>query len=219
MIKPDDTALIDSAAGGVGLILTQLIKLLDGRVIGRVSTESKAEIARAAGAGHVLVTDGELFARDVVRFTSGNGVHVLYDGAGADTFRQSLASLSTHDVLAYYGQTIRRMPRSICSIFRIASRLTDPRVHDHVRTRDALLAPSRQLFDWAQAGQLKINTGHHYALADAAQAHRDLAGRRTTGKMLLLPCSFTICQFQFVCFARDADRCQTLHCRHPLQHG
>jgi NADPH2:quinone reductase len=110
MIKPGDTALVDSAAGGVGLILTKLIKLLGGRVIGRVSTESKAEIARAAGADHVLVTDGESFASDVVRFTSGNGIHVVYDGAGADTFRQSLASLSAHVVLAYYGQTIRRMP-------------------------------------------------------------------------------------------------------------
>jgi len=187
VIKPGDTAFVHSAAGGVGLILTQLIKLLGGRVIGRVSTESKAEIVRAAGADYVIVANGESFANEVMRLTSGNGVHVVYDGAGADTFPHSLASLRPHGVLAYYGQTIKRMPPIDLLDLPNSVHVTYPRVHDHVRTREALLARSGQLFDWVQAGQLKINIGHRYALTYASQAHRDLAGRRTTGKVLLLP--------------------------------
>ncbi|RPJ84720.1 MAG: quinone oxidoreductase [Acidobacteria bacterium] len=139
-IKRGDIALVHSAAGGVGLMLTQIIKLLGGKVIGRVSNESKAEIARAAGADHVIVESGGAFADEVRRLTNGEGVHVTY-----------------------------------------------PRVHHHVLTREALLTRSRQLFDWVESGQLKVNVGKRYPLANAAQAHIDITSRRTTGKLLLIP--------------------------------
>jgi NADPH2:quinone reductase len=187
MIKPGDIVLVHSAAGGVGLILTQIIKILGGKVIGRVSTESKAEIARAAGADQVIVESGGTFAEKVLRLTNGDGVQVVYDGAGAETFHDSLASLSPHGVLAYYGQTIKRLPPIDLLDLPNSVHVTYPQVHDHVRTRNALLRRSQQLFDWVESGQLKINIGHRYPLADAAQAHTDLGGRRTTGKLLLLP--------------------------------
>jgi NADPH2:quinone reductase len=185
-IRPGDIALVHSAAGGVGLILTQIVKILGGKVIGRVSTESKAEIALAAGANHVIVERGGVFAEKVMRLTDGKGVQVVYDGAGGDTFHDSLASLSPHGVLAYYGQIIKRLPPIDLLDLPNSVHVTYPQVHDHVRIRDALLRRSQQLFDWVESGQLKINIGHRYPLADTAQAHTDLSARRTTGKLLLL---------------------------------
>lgn len=186
-IKRGDIALVHSAAGGVGLMLTQIIKLLGGQVIGRVSNERKAEIARAAGADHVIVESGGAFADEVRRLTNGEGVHVVYDGAGADTFQGSLDSLRYHGVLAYYGQTIKRLPPIDLLELPRSVHVTYPRVHHHVLTREALLTRSRQLFDWVESGQLKVNIGQRYPLADAAQAHIDITSRRRTGKLLLIP--------------------------------
>jgi NADPH2:quinone reductase len=185
-IKPGDIALVHSAAGGLGLILTQLIKILGGKVIGRVSTEEKAEIARNAGADHVIVESGGSFAKEVLRLTNNEGVHVVYDGAGADTFQDSLASLRYHGVLAYYGQTIKRLPPIDLLDLPKSVLVTYPSVVDHARTHEALLARAGQLFDWVRKGQLTIHISHHYPLADAAQAHADLEARKTTGKLLLL---------------------------------
>jgi NADPH:quinone reductase len=186
-IKPGDTALVHSAAGGVGLLLTQMIKLLGGNVIGRVSSLDKVEIAKAAGADEVIISRTGEFADEVLRITGGEGVHVVYDGAGADTFWGSIASLRYHGVLAYYGLLIKHLepidlldlPKSILVTF--------PVVHHHVRTHEALVMRSKQLFDWVRDGKLKVHIGGHYALADAAQAHRDIQSRRTTGKLLLQP--------------------------------
>jgi NADPH2:quinone reductase len=186
-IEPGDIALVHAAAGGVGLLLTQMIKLLGGTVIGRVSTASKVEVARAAGADHVIVESGGTFAEQVMRLTDGEGVHVVYDGGGAETFAHSLGSLRYHGVLAYFGAVLgglapidlANLPRSVL--------VTYPTVGDHVRSREALLSRSQQLFTWVESGQLKVSIGHRYKLADAAQAHRDIASRRTTGKLLLIP--------------------------------
>jgi NADPH2:quinone reductase len=109
-IKPGDTALVHSAAGGVGLLLTQMIRILGGNLIGRVSSRDKAEIAKSAGADEVIVSGTGEFADEVLRLTGGEGVHVAYDGAGADTFHGSLASLRYHGVLAYYGLLIKHLP-------------------------------------------------------------------------------------------------------------
>jgi NADPH2:quinone reductase len=186
-VKPGDTALIHAAAGGVGLMLTQMVRLLGGNVIARVSTESKADIARAAGAQQVIVEHEGKFAAAVLELTGGLGVNVVYDGSGAATFDDSLASLGRHGVLTYYGPAlgspkpidIATLPRSILVGF--------PTFADHVPTREALLSVTSQLFDWVRRGELKVNIGHRYRLADAAQSHHDLASRRTTGKLLLLP--------------------------------
>jgi NADPH2:quinone reductase len=186
-IKPGDWALVHSAAGGLGLMLTQMIKILGGKVIGRVSTIEKIAIARAAGADEVIVSADGNFADDVRRLTGGSGVRVVNDGAGAETFAGSVASLDYHGVLAYYGQTIKRqapidlldLPRSILVSY--------PSVIHHVRTREALLKWSGRLFDWLLADQLKVRISQRYPLAQAAQAHRDIQSRSTTGKLLLIP--------------------------------
>jgi NADPH2:quinone reductase len=186
-VKPGDTALIHAAAGGVGLMLTQMVRLLGGNVIARVSAQSKADIARAAGAQHVIVENEGKFAAAVIELTNGLGVNVVYDGSGAATFDDSLASLGRHGVLTYYGPglgspkpiDIATLPRSVLVGF--------PTFADHIPTREALLSVTSQLFDWVRRGELKVNIGQRYRLADAAQAHDDLASRRTTGKLLLLP--------------------------------
>lgn len=186
-IKPGDTALVHSAAGGVGLMLTQMIRLLGGRVIGRVSSPDKIEIAKAAGAEEVIVSATGDFADEVLRLTGGEGVHVVYDGAGADTFWGSVAALRHHGVLAYYGLLIKHLPPIDLTTLPKSVLVSYPTVQDHVRTRAALLARSNQLFDWVRQGKLSVRIGGRYTLANAAQAHRDIESRRTTGKLLLLP--------------------------------
>jgi NADPH2:quinone reductase len=186
-IKPGDTALVHSAAGGVGLMLTQMIRLLGGRVIGRVSSPDKIEIAKAAGADEVIVSATGDFADEVLRLTGGEGVHVVYDGAGADTFWGSVAALRHHGVLAYYGLLIKHLPPIDLTTLPKSVLVSYPTVQDHVRTRAALLARSNQLFDWVRQGKLSVRIGGRYTLANAAQAHRDIESRRTTGKLLLLP--------------------------------
>ncbi|WP_029625529.1 quinone oxidoreductase family protein [Sphingomonas sp. PAMC 26605] len=185
-IRPGDVALVHAAAGGVGLMLVQIIKLLGGTVIGRVSTEAKAAVAKAAGADHVIVGNDN-FADEVLRLTDGEGVHVVYDGAGGDTFQGSLHSLRYHGVLVCFGPLMGRMPLIDVYTLPKSILITYATVGDHVRTRDALLERSAKLFDWVAAGKLKVTIGHRYPLADAAQAHSDLMGRRTTGKLLLVP--------------------------------
>jgi len=185
-IKPGDVALVHSSAGGLGLILTQLIKILGGKVIGRVSTEEKVEIAKKAGADHVIVESGGNFAKEVLHLTDDEGVHVVYDGAGAYTFHDSLTSLRYHGVLAYYGQAIKRLPPTDLLDLPKSVLVTYPSVMHHVRTHETLLARTEQLFDWVRKGQLNIHIGRRYPLADAARAHADLEARKTTGKLLLL---------------------------------
>lgn len=185
-IGPGDTALVQSAAGGVGLMLTQIIKILGGRVIGRVSSADKVEAARAAGADHVLVgTDG--VADRVLELTGGRGVQVAYDGAGADTFQDSLRSLDYHGVLAYYGQTIKKLPPIDLLTLPKSVLVSYPVVMDLVRTREALLQYSGELFAWVREGRLKVAIGGRYPLAEAARAHADIESRRTVGKLLLVP--------------------------------
>jgi NADPH2:quinone reductase len=187
VVKPGDVALVHSAAGGVGLLLTQMIKLLGGNVIGRVSNPDKIEIARAAGADEVIISGSGDFADDVLRLTGGEGAHVVYDGAGADTFWGSVASLRHHGVLAYYGLLIKHLEPFDITDLPKSIHVTYPTVMDHVRTHEALLTRSNQLFDWVRDGKLKVRIGGRYRLADAAQAHRDIQSRGTTGKLLLLP--------------------------------
>ncbi|WP_030371212.1 quinone oxidoreductase family protein [Streptomyces rimosus] len=185
-VGPGDTAVVHAAAGGVGLLLTQMIKARGGRVIGLVSREEKAALAREAGADHVLVSSGGGFEEKVRELTGGEGAHVVYDGGGAATFRSSQLALRPHGVLAYYGPfmgvpylTPTDLPNSIL--------LTYPVVHHHVPTRDALVQRSGEVFDMIRKGQVTPRIGGRYALSDAAQAHADLASRRTTGKLLLVP--------------------------------
>jgi len=184
-VKPGDVALVHAASGGVGLLLTQMIKLLGGEVIARVSSEAKVSLAREAGADHVLVGRGDEIGDKVRAITSGRGVDVVYDGTGAESFRTSLDLVDYHGTLALFGPLMEPLPPIDPFSIPKSIKITYPVVMHHVRTRDALLARSRQLFDWMRSGQLRLHVGQSYPLAAAADAHRDIESRRSTGKLLL----------------------------------
>lgn len=186
-VQPGDIALVHAAAGGVGQLLTQIIKLRGGTVIGRVSSVDKIAAAREAGADHVIVeTDGH-FAEEAIRLSGGEGVHVVYDGSGPKTFQGSLDALRPSGTFAWFGPVlggpgpidIMSLPRSI--------KLGYPSFAHHVRTPELLRTRTAQLFDWLATGHLRIHIGGEYPLEAAAQAHADLESRATTGKLLLIP--------------------------------
>jgi NADPH:quinone reductase len=178
-VQPGDVTLVHAAAGGLGQILTQLIKLRGGVVIGLVSREDKAGAAREAGADPVLVSTGDQFIKEVLELTGGEGVHAVYDGGGGTTFRASMRVTRRHGTVLYYGAFIGQVP--------VVSMRELPIFRDHIPTREALLAHSAEIFTLIETGQLKVSIGNRYPLADAAQAHLDLESRTTTGKLLLLP--------------------------------
>lgn len=185
-VQPGEIALVHAAAGGMGLLLTQIIKLRGGRVIGRVSHANKVAIARDAGADHVIVDRDGRFAEEAIRLSDGEGVHVVYDGSGPSTFQGSLDALRRCGTLCWYGPVlggpgkldIMSLPRSIKLGYAVFS--------DHVHTPQLLRARATRLFDWIATGQLKVRIGGTYPLVQAAQAHADMESRATTGKLLLL---------------------------------
>jgi len=186
-VQPGDVAFVHAAAGGLGLLLTQIVKLRGGQVIGRVSSDEKVAAANEAGADHVIVDAEGRFAEEVLRLTDGEGVHVVYDGSGPKTFQGSLDVLRRSGVFCWYGPVlggpgpldIMSLPKSIKIGYAVYS--------DHIPTPALLLSHTAQLFDWITSGQLKIRIGGEYPLADAAQAHADMESRTTTGKLLLVP--------------------------------
>jgi NADPH2:quinone reductase len=186
-VQPGDVALVHAAAGGVGLMLTQIIKLRGGHVIGRVSHEDKVAAAKQAGADHVIVDTEGQFAEETIRLSGGEGVHVVYDGSGPKTFQASVASLRRCGTFCWYGPVlggpgpldIMSLPKSI--------KIGYARFVDHVHTPTLLRAHTAQLFDWIASGDLKVMIGDTYPLAEAARAHADVESRATTGKLLLIP--------------------------------
>ncbi|MGZ4558298.1 MAG: quinone oxidoreductase family protein [Mycobacteriaceae bacterium] len=187
-VERGDTVLVHAGAGGVGLLLTQMARNAGAAVISTVSTDAKEELSRAAGATHVLRYTEDIAAR-VRELTGGEGVAAAYDGVGADTFDASLASLRIRGTLALFGAASGPVPpvdpqrlNSAGSVF-----LTRPTLVHHLRTRDELLWRAGAVFDALAQGTLRIRIGGQYALADAAQAHRDLQSRATTGSLVLLP--------------------------------
>jgi NADPH2:quinone reductase len=186
-VRQGDIALVHAAAGGVGLLLTQIIKLRGGQVIGRVSSEDKSSIAKSVGADHVIVDTEGKFADTVMRITGGEGVHVVYDGSGPKTFQGSLDSLRRAGTFCWFGPVlggpgpldIMSLPRSI--------KIGYATFFDHVHTPELLLARSSRLFEWIEHGKLRVNIGGVYSLADARRAHEDMESRKTTGKLLLVP--------------------------------
>ncbi|QKR99305.1 quinone oxidoreductase [Sphingomonas sp. CL5.1] len=186
-VQAGDIALIHAAAGGVGLLLTQIVKLRGGHVIGRVSSADKAAVAREAGADHVIVDTEGRFAEEAIRLSGGEGVHVVYDGSGPTTFQGSLDALRPMGTFAWYGPVlggpgpidIMSLPKSIRIGYAVFSH--------HIRTPELLRARSARLFDWIIDGKLKVHIGGEYPLADAARAHADMESRATTGKLLLVP--------------------------------
>jgi NADPH2:quinone reductase len=188
-VGPGDVVVVHAAAGGVGLLLTQIVKLRGGRVIGTVSSEAKAELARAAGADEVIDYSTGDFANTVREMTDGRGAAVVYDGVGRDTFDGSLAALRRRGMLALFGAASGPVPPVDLQILNRHGSLfvTRPKLNDYTASREELLERSAELFSWVGAGKLDVHIGGRYPLADAARAHADLEGRRTTGKLLLLP--------------------------------
>jgi NADPH2:quinone reductase len=186
-VQPEDVALVHAGAGGLGLLLTQIIKLRGGRVIGRVSSKDKVVIAKDAGTDHVIVDTEGKFASEVIRVSGGEGVHVVYDGSGPVTFQASLDSLRRCGTFCWYGPVlggpgpldIMSLPRSI--------KIGYANFADHVYTPTLLQAHSAQLFDWIARGVLKVRIGGAYPLAEASRAHADMEARATAGKLLLIP--------------------------------
>ena len=185
-LNSGDTALVHSGAGGVGLLLIQMAKMAGAQVITTVSTDGKAEIAKGAGADHaILYAD---FAAEVMKFTNDKGVEVVYDAVGADTFEGSVASLAPRGLLALYGQASGPVPPIALSVLNPKSLfLTRPSLGSYTATRAELDQRAGELLGWVASGKLNIKVLGRYALKDAADAHRDLQGRLTSGKLLLIP--------------------------------
>jgi NADPH2:quinone reductase len=185
-VQPGDTVLIHAAAGGVGLLLTQLAKARGARVIGTVSTDDKEALAREAGADEILRYEG--FTAEVRRLTDGHGVAVVYDGVGASTFEGSLTSLRPRGLLALFGQSSGVVPPF--DLGRLAANgslfITRPTIGHYIATPDELRWRADAVYGALLDGSLSLRIGGRYALADAAQAHRDLQARQTTGKLVLL---------------------------------
>lgn len=188
-VQPGDTLLIHAAAGGVGLIVCQWAKALGATVIGTVGSDAKAELARAHGCDHTIVYTREKFADRVREITGGEGLPVVYDSIGKDTFMDSLACLRPLGMMVNFGSASGPVPPfDIGVLARMGSLfLTRPTLFTYAAKRHDLLAMAGELFDVVASGKVKIDINQRYALADAAQAHRDLEGRRTTGSTILLP--------------------------------
>ncbi len=188
-IAAGDTVLVHAAAGGVGLLLVQLAKARGGRVIGTVSTEEKAELARAAGADEVIRYTEVDFVERTRALTDGAGVHAVYDGVGKTTFDGSLSVLRRRGVLALFGAASGPVepvdPQRLNAAGSVF--LTRPKLGDHLATPQELRSRAGELFEGIAAKTLDVRVGGRYPLAEARRAHEDLEGRRTTAKLLLLP--------------------------------
>ncbi|MBW7901844.1 MAG: quinone oxidoreductase [Rhodocyclaceae bacterium] len=188
-VQPGDAVLIHAAAGGVGLIACQWAKALGASVIGTTSTPAKAELARAHGADHVILYGQEDVAKRVRELTGGEGVAVVYDGVGKDTFAGSLDSLRLRGTLVSFGNASGPVPPFDPLLLSQKGSLfiTRPTLAHHTAKREELAELGGELFDRVVSGQVRIEVNQTYALPDAARAHVDLEARRTTGSTVLLP--------------------------------
>jgi NADPH2:quinone reductase len=188
-LRPGDSCLVHACAGGVGQLLCQIAKLRGAHVFATVSTEEKAQLARECGADEVILYTRQDFEAEVKRATAGRGVQVVYDGVGRTTFDKSLACLVPRGLMALFGQSSGAVPP--IDPGRLAAHgslfLTRPTLFHYIATRDELTARAGDLFGWLAAGKLQLRIGAELPLRDAAEAHRALEGRQTTGKVLLIP--------------------------------
>ena len=188
-LQEGQTALVHAAAGGVGLLLCQMAKMRGATVIGTVSTEEKAELARGAGADEVILYTEQDFVEETNRITGGEGVDVVYDSVGKTTFDGSLDCLRTRGYMVLFGQSSGPVPPLEIQTLNQKGGLflTRPSLVQYTVTREELLWRAESLFSWIGQNNLEVRIGGAYALSDAAQAHEDLEGRKTTGKLILLP--------------------------------
>ena len=188
-VKPGDTVLFHAAAGGVGLIAMQWLKLLGATVIGTVGSEEKAALAKSYGCDHTILYKQEDFVARTRELTHGKGVNVVYDSIGKDTFMQSLDCIKPRGMMVTYGNASGPVPPIDVGILGVKGslKLTRPTVMTYAHDRSLLEPMSSELFDKVMSGKIKIEINQKYALQDAAQAHRDLENRQTTGSTIFLP--------------------------------
>jgi NADPH2:quinone reductase len=187
--KAGDTILWHAAAGGIGLIACQWARALGVNLIGTVSTEEKAALAREHGAAHAIVYTKEDFVARVNEITGGKKVPVVYDSVGKDTFAKSLDCLQVRGLMVSFGNSSGAVPPTDLGILAAKGSLyvTRPSLMGYVSKRDELLASAKELFEVVSSGKVKVGPRQSYALKDAQQAHRDLEGRKTTGSTILVP--------------------------------
>ena len=187
-LNTGDTALVHAAAGGVGLLLIQMAKMLGARVLGTVSTAEKAQLAKDAGADEVIRYTQTDFEAEVKRLTDGRGVDVVYDSVAKTTFDKSLNCLRPRGYLALFGQSSGPVPPLDLSRLSGGSLfVTRPGLAHHAASREELMGRAGDLFEWIASGALKLRIDRTFPLQDAAAAHRALEGRQTAGKVLLIP--------------------------------
>jgi NADPH2:quinone reductase len=188
-LKAGDGCLVHAAAGGVGLLLCQIAKARGARVIATVSTPEKAALAREAGADEVIRYTEQDFEAEVKRLTQGAGLQVIYDSVGNTTFAKGLNCLARRGLMVLYGQSSGPVPP--CDPQLLSQKgslfLTRPTLAHYIGTRAELLARAGEVLGWVKSGRLKLRIAHEFPLAQAAEAHRALEGRKTTGKVLLIP--------------------------------
>jgi len=188
-LKPGQTALVHAAAGGVGLLLVQMARNIGARVIGTVSTEEKAQLARDAGADDIILYTKSDFETETKRLTGGKGVDVVYDSVGKTTFEKGLSVLRPRGMMVLFGGSSGAVPAF--DLIQLSTKgslfVTRPTLGHYTLTREELMMRAEAVFGMIAAGKLKLRIEHIYQLSDAQQAHRDLEGRKTTGKLLLIP--------------------------------
>jgi NADPH2:quinone reductase len=188
-LKKGDIALVHAAAGGVGLLLVQMAKNLGARVIGTVSSEEKAKLARQAGADDVIFYTTQDFEVETKRLTDGKGVHVVYDGVGNTTFDKGLNVLRPRGYMVLFGASSGAVP--LFDLNKLGPKgslfVTRPTLVHHIASHGELQQRAADVFGMIASGKLKMRIEHFYPLKDAQQAHRELEGRKTTGKLLLIP--------------------------------
>jgi len=188
-LKKGQTALIHAAAGGVGLLLTQMAHNIGARVIATVSTDEKARLARDAGADEAILYTQSDFEAETKRLTSNKGVDVVYDSVGKTTFEKGLNVLRPRGMMVLFGGSSGAVPPfDLIALSQKGSLyITRPTLVNYIASREELVARSKAVFDMIASGKLKLRIEHTYPLAEAQRAHRDLEGRKTTGKLLLIP--------------------------------
>jgi NADPH2:quinone reductase len=188
-LKKGDTCLVHAAAGGVGLLLCQMAKMRGARVIGTVSTDEKAKLAREAGADETIIYTRQDFEAEVKRLTDGKGLQVVYDAVGKDTWDKSLNSLAPRGLIALYGQSSGPIGQIDPQILNTKGSLflTRPSLNHHIASRDELQSRAGEVLGWIRDGKLRLRMEFEFPLKDAAEAHRALESRKTTGKVLLVP--------------------------------
>ena len=188
-LQPGHTCLVHAAAGGTGQLLVQMAKLRGARVIGTVSTEAKAAVARECGSDEVILYSQQDFVAETRRLTGGQGVDVVYDSVGKDTFDKSIDCLQPRGYMVLFGQSSGRVPPVDPQVLNAKGSLylTRPTLKHHVPAREDLLARSNDIFGWLKESKLRVRIDRTFALKQAAEAHTYLASRQAMGKVLLLP--------------------------------